>query len=86
MIWRVISWFAGFLLGCFLALFGKLLFAFFGMNENVIRVAEMLFSTLSSFPVAAPIVKLKLVQVFEKFLVEFGLQFKSKTWEQFYRF
>jgi hypothetical protein len=29
--------------------------------------------------------KVKLVQVFQKFLVKFGLQFKSKTWEQLCR-
>jgi hypothetical protein len=75
-----------FLLSCFLALLGKLLFAFFGMNENVVRIAEMLFPFLAGFAEAAPIVKFKLVQLFEKFLVEFGLQFKSKIRKQFCRF
>jgi hypothetical protein len=83
MIWRVISCFAGFLLGCFLALFGEFFPALFSMNENVVGVAEMLFVFVSGLSVTPPIVKLKLMQVFEKFLVKFGLQFKSKTREQF---
>ena len=70
----------------FFALFGKLLFAFFGLNENVVRIADMLFPALPRFAVLVPIVKLKLVQVFEKFLVKFGLQFLSKTGKQFCRF
>jgi len=64
-------------------LFGKLLFAFFSMNKYIVRVAEFLFPALSSFPVAAPIVKLKLVQVFEKFLVEFRLKLLGKTRKSF---
>jgi len=64
-------------------LFGKLLFAFFGMNENVVRIAQMLFPFLAGFAVASPIVKLKLVKGFEKFLVKFGLQFSGKTRKQF---
>jgi hypothetical protein len=44
------------------------------------------FVFLPDFSVPAPFIKLKLVQVFEKFLVEFGLQFKSKTGEQLCRF
>jgi hypothetical protein len=55
-------------------LFCKLLFAFFGVDENIIGIAEMFLPALPSFPVLAPIVKLKLVQVLKKFLVEFGLQ------------
>jgi hypothetical protein len=51
-----------FLLGCSLALFGKLLFAFLSMNKYVVG-RGVPFPPLSSFPVAAPIVKLKLVQV-----------------------
>ena len=66
----------------FLALFGKLLFSFFGLKQYVVRIAQVLFPALSRFSVTAPVVKLKLVQVFEKFLVKFGLQFKSKTREQ----
>jgi len=63
----------------FLALFCKLLLTFFGLNENVVRITEMLFPFVADFSVPAPIVKLKLMQVFKKLLVEFGLQFKSKT-------
>ncbi len=57
----------------FLALLGELLSAFFGMDENVVRVAEMLFPFLTGLAVTSPIVKFKLVQVFEQFLVDFGL-------------
>ena len=70
----------------FLALSCKLLFAFFGLKQHVVRIAEFLFPALPDFSVPAPFVKLKLVQVFEKFLVEFGLQFKSKTVELLCRF
>ena len=55
----------------FLALFSELLSAFFSVDENVVRVAEMLLPFLAGFSVVAPIVKLKLVQVFEKFLIKF---------------
>jgi hypothetical protein len=74
-------YFQDFLLGCSLALFRKLLLAFFGMNENVVRIAEMFFPFFAGCAVTSPIVKLKLVKVFEKFLVKFGLQFKGKTRE-----
>src|SRR5579864_1343026 len=67
----------------FLALFRKLLSAFFGVNENVVRITEMLFPFVPDFSVMAPLVKLKLMQVFKKLLIEFGLQFKGKTGEQF---
>jgi len=70
----------------FLALFCELLFAFFGLDQHVIRIADFLFPSLSDFSVAAPIVQLKLVQVFKKFLVKFGLQFKSKARELLCRF
>ena len=70
----------------FLALFCKLLFAFFGLKQHVVRIAQVLFPALPDLSVPAPFVKLKLVQVLEKFLVEFGLQFKSKIWEQLCRF
>ena len=46
----------------------------------------MFFPEFPDFSVPAPIVKLKLVQVFKKFLVKFGLQFKGKTREQLCRF
>src|SRR6266571_9181064 len=62
----------------FLALFFELLSAFFGVDENVVRVAEMLLPFLASFSVAAPIVKFDLMQVFEKFLIKFGLQLKGE--------
>jgi hypothetical protein len=70
----------------FLALFGQFFPAFFRMNENVVRISEILFPFLADFAVAAPIVKLKLVQVFKKFLVDFGLQLLRETGEQFCRF
>src|SRR5580765_7485879 len=70
----------------FLALLCELLFAFFGVNENVVRIAEMLFPFLTGFAMTTPIVKLELVQVFEKLLVKFGLQFLGETWEKFSRF
>ena len=75
-----------FLLGCSLALLGKLLFAFFGMDENVVRIAEMFFPFLAGFAVTAPIVQLKLLQVFEKLLVEFRLKFLGETRKKFGRF
>jgi len=64
-----------------LALSGKLLFSFFGLKQHIVRIAQILFPALSHFSVPAPIVKLKLMQVFKKLLVKFGLQFKSKTGE-----
>src|SRR5579864_3281246 len=67
----------------FLALFCKLLFAFFGLNENVVRIAQMLFPALPYFSVAAPVVKLKLMQVFKKLLIEFRLQLLGETREKF---
>jgi hypothetical protein len=67
----------------FLALFRKLLFSFFGLKQYVVWIAQVLFPALSYFSVTAPIVKLKLVQVFQKFLVKFSLQLKSKTWNSF---
>jgi hypothetical protein len=70
----------------FLALFRKLLFSLLGLKQYIVRIAHVLFPALSRFPVTAPVVKLKLVQVFQKFLVEFGLQFKSKTWEELCHF
>ena len=70
----------------FLVLFCKLFFAFFGLKEHVVRIADFLFPALPDFSVPAPIVKLNLVQVFQKFLVKFGLQFKSKSREQLCRF
>jgi hypothetical protein len=75
-----------FLLGCSLSMFGKLLFAFFGVNENVVGIAEMLFVFVSGLSVTSPIVKLKLMQVFEKFLVKFGLQLLGETRKKFGRF
>lgn len=54
-------------------LFGKLLFAFFGVNENVVRTADLLFPALPDLSVVAPVLKLKLVQVFKKFLVDANL-------------
>jgi hypothetical protein len=41
------------------------------------------FPIIASIAVTSPIVKLKLVHVFEKFLIEFGLQFLGKTRKQF---
>jgi hypothetical protein len=57
----------------FLALLSKLFSSFFSKDENIIGIAEMLFVFLAGLPVLVPIVKLKLVQVFEKLLVEFCL-------------
>lgn len=65
----------------FLALFGKLLSAFFGLDENVVGMVEMFFVFIAGFPVVAPIVEFELVQGFEKLLIKSGLQFKSKTRE-----
>jgi hypothetical protein len=48
----------------------QVLFAFFGLKQHVVRIADFLFPSLPDFSVPAPIVKLKLVQAFEKFLVE----------------
>jgi hypothetical protein len=53
------------------------------MYENVVRIAEIFFPFLAGFAVTSPIVKLKLVQGFEKFLVKFSLQFSGKTRKQF---
>ncbi len=70
----------------FLTLFGKLLFAFFGMDEHIVRVAEFFIPSVSDLAEAVPIVKFKLVQVFKKVLIDFGLQLLGQTGEQFYRF
>lgn len=51
------------------------------MDKHVVRIAQMLFPSLPRFAVPVPIVKLKLMQLFEQFLVEFGLQFKSEIWK-----
>ena len=67
----------------FLASFRKLLSAFFGMNEHVVRIAQVLFPALPCFPVAVPFVKLKLVEVLKKFLVEFSLQFLREAGKEF---
>jgi hypothetical protein len=56
------------------------------MNKNVVRISEMLFPLLAGFAVAAPVVKLKLVQVFQKLLVHFRLQLLRETGKQFCRF
>jgi len=47
------------MVACFsvLALFCKLLFAFFGVNENIVRIADFFFPTLPCFSVAVPVVK-----------------------------
>lgn len=52
------------------------------MDKHIVRVSKFFFPRLPDFAIAVPIVQFKLVQVFQKFLVEFGLQFKSKTGEQ----
>jgi hypothetical protein len=75
-----------FLFGCFFALFGEFFFAFFSVNENIVRIADFLFPALPCFPVAVPVVKFKLVQVFEKFLVEFCLKLLGETRKKFGRF
>ena len=54
-------------------LFGKLLSTFFSLNENIVGITEFLFPRLSDFAEAVPVIKLKLVQVFEKVLIDFGL-------------
>jgi hypothetical protein len=69
MIWRVISWFAGFLLGCFLALFGEFFPAFLSVNEHVIRVTYVVSPLLPDFAEAVPILKLIGLRGFEEFLV-----------------
>ncbi len=46
----------------------------------------MLFPLLPDFAVAAPVFKLKLVQVFQKFLVHFRLQLLREAGKQFCRF
>jgi len=80
---RVSSWFQSCeSVSAFFALFCKLPFAFLGLKQHVVRVAEFFFPALPHFSVPAPFIKLKLVQVFKKFLVKFGLQFKSKTREE----
>jgi hypothetical protein len=50
-----------------LALLCQLFSAFFGLNQHVLRVAQVLFPTLPRFPVAASVIKLKVMQVFQKF-------------------
>jgi hypothetical protein len=67
----------------FLALLRKLLFAFFGLKQHVVRIAQALFPALPCFPVAVPLIKLKVVQVFQKFLVKFGLQFQREARKKF---
>jgi hypothetical protein len=65
----------------FLTLFGQFFPAFFRMNENVVRISEILFPFRADFAVAAPVVQLKLVQVFHKFLVDFRLQLLGEAGE-----
>jgi hypothetical protein len=48
-------------------------FAFFDLNENIVGIARFLVPRISDLAIAVPIVKLKLVQVFEKVLIDFGL-------------
>jgi hypothetical protein len=70
----------------FLALFGELLFAFFGFKQYVVRIKQVLFPALPCFAVFVPVVKFKLMQMLKKFLVEFGLQLLGKTGKQLCRF
>src|SRR6476646_1781638 len=68
------------------AFFGKLLFAFFGVNENVIRVAQFFVTRVPDLAIAVPVIKLKLMQVFKKILIDFSLQLLCETGEQLCRF
>src|SRR6478752_417127 len=70
----------------FLVLLCKLFFSFFGLNENIVGVAQFFVPSISDLPEAVPIVKFKLMQVFEKVLIDFGLQLLRETGEQLCRF
>jgi hypothetical protein len=80
---RVLRVLRGFLLSCFLPLFGKLFFAFFSVNEHVIWVSEVFFPFLPDFAEAVPILKLDCFKGFKEFLVAFGLQLLDETRQEF---
>src|ERR1043166_1759925 len=46
-----------------LFLFGQFFAPFFSVDENVVRVFEVLFPALSCFAVLAPVLKFKIMQV-----------------------
>lgn len=62
-----------------LALLGEFFSAFFSMNENVIRISEVLFPLLPDFAEAAPVLKFDCFKGLKEFLVAFGLQLLHKT-------
>ena len=64
-------------------LLGQFFSAFFGMNENIIGVSDVLFPLLPDLAEPIPVLKLKRLNAFKEFLVAFGLQLLDETGQEF---
>jgi hypothetical protein len=62
----------------FLALFGKFLSAFFGVNKNIVRVAQFLVPCVPDFAKTVQVVRFDAVQDAEHLFVDFRLQLLRK--------
>jgi hypothetical protein len=62
---------------------GQFFPAFFGMNENVIGISDVLFPLLPDLAESVPVLKLDCLNGFKEFLVAFGLQLLDETGQEF---